>query len=58
MAPYFHKKRQDATGTKTVQGRRVEGGEGHGLRKVPWEFFWERLIQETAMILWEIYKLL
>ena len=24
---------EDATGTKTVQGRRVEGGEGHGLRK-------------------------
>ncbi|CAK8995252.1 Uncharacterized protein SCF082_LOCUS4266 [Durusdinium trenchii] len=27
---------KDVTGTKTVQGRRVEGGEGHGLRK---EFF-------------------
>lgn len=32
LLPYF----EDATGTKTVQGRRVEGGEGHGLRK---EFF-------------------
>ena len=29
LLPYF----EDATGTKTVQGRRVEGGEGHGLRK-------------------------
>ncbi|CAK9052701.1 unnamed protein product, partial [Durusdinium trenchii] len=32
LLPYF----EDVTGTKTVQGRRVEGGEGHGLRK---EFF-------------------
>jgi len=32
LSPYF----ESATGTKTVQGRRVEGGEGHGPRK---EFF-------------------
>eukprot|EP00913_Durusdinium_trenchii_P000775 g723.t1 len=29
LLPYF----EDVTGTKAVQGRRVEGGEGHGLRK-------------------------
>eukprot|EP00930_Biecheleria_cincta_P023824 TRINITY_DN17140_c0_g1_i1.p1 TRINITY_DN17140_c0_g1~~TRINITY_DN17140_c0_g1_i1.p1 ORF type:complete len:871 (-),score=186.39 TRINITY_DN17140_c0_g1_i1:281-2893(-) len=32
LMPYF----EAASGSKTVQGRRVEGGEGHGLRK---EFF-------------------
>jgi hypothetical protein len=32
VSPYF----ESVTGTKTVQGRRVEGGEGHGPRK---EFF-------------------
>ena len=54
------------TGTKTVQGRRVEGGEGHGLRKdgtrevaiVPRGFFWvaPRRGKEACVMFFHVFS--